>query len=437
MIHPCRCFIPILLFLWGCNFATQNLQISVEEQGIPVRRTTTNLEAYDAFLRRVECRWRNTKEAVAQARQMYEKAIALDPQYAEAYAALGGAYYIEWLWRWSADPQTLERAFELAQQALALNDSLPLAHSLLSMVYAQKQQYDQAIREGERAIALNPNNADSYVRQAEVLNWAGRPEEALRALEQAMRLNPRYPSLYLVELGWAYRSTGHYAEAIATMKELISRSQNFMSAHLNLAISYFLQWLSQQSPDAQTLEPAMAAVQRALALNDSYHSNHTTLGYISLYQQQYEQALTEMERAVALAPNEALSYAALAWVLSCVGRTEDALEAAAQALLLKSEVADEHLGIIGIVYVVTGRYEEARAPLQRYLNRYPNMLPSHLMLATVYSELGQAAEARAEAAEVLQLNPKFSLEVHKQRMPIKDPATLERHIAALRKAGLK
>ena len=55
----------------------------------------------------------------------------------------------------------------------------------------------------------------------------------------------------------------------------------------------------------------------------------------------------------------------------------------------------------------------------------------------VYSELGQAAEAQKEAAEVLRLNPNFSLEVHKQRMPIKDPATLERHITALRRAGLR
>jgi len=59
------------------------------------------------------------------------------------------------------------------------------------------------------------------------------------------------------------------------------------------------------------------------------------------------------------------------------------------------------------------------------------------MLAAVYSELGQTAEAQKEAAEVLRLNPNFSLEVHRQRMPIKDPAVLGRHIAALRKAGLK
>ena len=64
------------------------------------------------------------------------------------------------------DPQTLEQALALAQQALALDDSLPGAHSLLSYVYAQQQQYDQAMAEGERAIALDPNNAVSYARQA-------------------------------------------------------------------------------------------------------------------------------------------------------------------------------------------------------------------------------------------------------------------------------
>ena len=92
---------------------------------------------------------------------MSEKAIALDPQYAEAYVGLGWTYWIEWSWRWSTDPQNLERALALAQQALTLDDSLPAAHSLLSEIYAMKQQSNQAIAEGERAIALDPNNGDS------------------------------------------------------------------------------------------------------------------------------------------------------------------------------------------------------------------------------------------------------------------------------------
>src|SRR5262249_5322814 len=131
------------------------------------------------------------------------------------------------------------------------------------------------------------------------------------------------------------------------------------------------------------------------------------------------------------------SYAALVEVLSDMGRTADALAAATQALRLKPEIADSHLGSIGTAYAVAGSYEEARTVLQRSLDRYPNSLSAHLMLAVVYNELGQEVEAQKEAAEVLRLNPNFSLEVHKQRMPIKDPAVLERHIAALRKAGLK
>ncbi len=108
-----------------------------------------------------------------------------------------------------------------------------------------------------------------------------------------------------------------------------------------------------------------------------------------------------------------------------------------QALRRKPNVADYHLINIGAAYDLARRPEEAIAPLKQYLSRYPNILGAHLTLAAVYSELGREAEARAEAAEVLRLNPQFSLEVHKERVPIKDPAMLERHLAALRKAGLK
>ena len=108
-----------------------------------------------------------------------------------------------------------------------------------------------------------------------------------------------------------------------------------------------------------------------------------------------------------------------------------------QALRGKPFVADQHLNSVGSAYYLAGRPEEAIAPLKQYLSRYPNILSAHLTLAAVYSELGKEAEARAEAAEVLRINPQFSLEVHKEREPIKDPAILERHLAALRQAGLK
>jgi adenylate cyclase len=102
---------------------TLKLQLTLEEQGVIARKHTDNLEAYDYYLRGLEYAYRFTKEGNTQARQLLEKAIALDPQYAEAYAWLGGTYYLEWVWRWSADPQSPELALTLTQQALALDDT--------------------------------------------------------------------------------------------------------------------------------------------------------------------------------------------------------------------------------------------------------------------------------------------------------------------------
>jgi adenylate cyclase len=416
---------------------TLKLQLTLQEQGYIVRKHTNNLEAYDSFLRGVEYFWRLTKEDNAQARQMWEQALALDPQYAEAYAWLGWTYLLERVFRWSTDPQILERALALVQKALTLDDSLAVAHSRLGRVYTYKQQYDQALAEGERAIALDPNDADSYAWQAEALNFAGRPKEALRMVEQAMRLNPRYPPFYLFHFGWASQSTGRYAEAVAAQKEVISRNPNFLGAHLNLAFSYLAQWASQQDSDTQTLAQALAAAQRAISLSDSHPLSHVVLGYVYLWQKQYEPATAEMERAIALDPNGAGSYVTLAETLSRVGRLEEAVAMAEQALRHKPFTADEHLSSVGAAYYLARQPEEAIAPLKQYLSHYPNILSAHLTLTAVYSELGREAEARAEAAEVLRINPQFSLEVHKERTPIKDPAMLERHIEALRKAGLK
>ncbi len=108
------------------------VKLTVGEQGRVWRRYTENVEAYDFFLRGMEYHNRLTLEANVQARQLFEKALTLDPQFAAAYASLGWTYLREWGWQQSQDPQTLDRAFALAQKAIALDDSLPLGKRLES-----------------------------------------------------------------------------------------------------------------------------------------------------------------------------------------------------------------------------------------------------------------------------------------------------------------
>jgi adenylate cyclase len=214
------------------------VKLTEDEQKRLVRKYTDNMEAYDALLQGLEYKNHYTKEANLKARQMFERAIDLDPEFALAYALLGLTHAQEWSLGWSQDPQSLEQAFELAQRAIALYDSLPLGHYVLGEVYLWRKQHEQAIAELEKAIALSPNDADGIAGLGDILNWAGRPEEAIGLVTEAMRLNPMYPAWYLWNLGHAYFLTGRYEEAIETLKRVLDRNPYFLPPHAYLAASY-------------------------------------------------------------------------------------------------------------------------------------------------------------------------------------------------------
>jgi TolB-like protein/Tfp pilus assembly protein PilF len=245
-----------------------NLRVEVGQAELErARRTPTeNLTAYDYVLRGREAFLRASldqtqKEANAQARQLFEKAIELDPAYAEAYTWLGYTYLLERIMVWNLDPQTLERAGELAQKAIALDDSLPRPHLLLGQVYRWKKQHEQAIAEVERALALDPNSDYAYVNLGDVLFAVGRPEETIGLVEKAMHLNPRYPVYYLQLLGQAYGMTGRYEEAIATLKRVVTLNPNFFPAHLVLASCYV---------ELGRLAEAQAAAAEVLRINPNF-----------------------------------------------------------------------------------------------------------------------------------------------------------------------
>ena len=92
---------------------------------------------------------------------------------------------------------------------------------------------------------------------------------------------------------------------------------------------------------------------------------------------------------------------------------------------------------MGLSYTWTGRYEEAIAALKKAIQKAPNDQLSHLSLVLAYSFAGQQEEAQAEAAEVLRINPKFSLESYKKRRTWKNQEEKDKAIAAYRRAGLK
>ena len=226
------------------------------------RTPTANMEAYEYFLRGLESFAHRTPESNAQARQMFERAITLDPNFAAAYARLGRAYMIEWAFQWSEDPQLPERVAALAQRAVALDDALPGAHQTLAYVYLMRKQFDQAIAEAQRAVALDPNDSDACVTLGEILSCAGRPQDGVGLVEKALRLDPHYPPSYLFALGQAYYLLKRYEEAVTAFKRLLTRNPDHLRAHFFLGMIY---------SETGRKEDAQAELEACRRINPSYY----------------------------------------------------------------------------------------------------------------------------------------------------------------------
>ena len=227
-----------------------------------IKWETDNLKAFDKNYQGIGFMRRGTKQDNDTARQLFEEAIAFDPKFVYPYMNLGLTHFWDARFGWSGSPaKSLQRAFELAQKALAMEESIDVAHSLLASIYLVMRQHDKAIAEGERAVALNPNGAFAYMVLAAIVGCAGKWEESVLYAKQSMRLNP-FPEFgdYWI-LGRAYFMTGQFDEAIVALRKALQMNPNFLPAHIFLAAYY-----SSLGRDAE----ATASAKEVLRINPKF-----------------------------------------------------------------------------------------------------------------------------------------------------------------------
>jgi adenylate cyclase len=196
------------------------------------RLETENPEAYDCVLRGREQYRLFNKDSNATARRHYEKAIELDPRYAEAHAGLALTYLHDWF---CGSAGGLERAFELAQLAKSLDPSLPLVYEALSSVLLFKRRHDEAVDAARRWTEIEPSNAEAYASLAGILNFAGEPQRVAELIEKAKRLNPFHPFYYTLYIGQACFAMRRFADAVQFIKRSIAHNPESFPSHFYLA----------------------------------------------------------------------------------------------------------------------------------------------------------------------------------------------------------
>jgi adenylate cyclase len=188
----------------------------------------------------------------------------------------------------------------------------------------------------------------------------------------------------------------------------------------------------------EDLRRAVELGQKAVALDESNSSAHANLAFPYIFLKKFDKAIEEAEKGVSLSPGSAAAYFALGTALYSAGRPQEAIPIFEKCLRLSPvPVHSQVLGFLASSYTRTGQYEEGIATYKKVLQIYgPDNLIAHLWMVFTYMDWGRENEARAEAAEVLRIDPKFSVEQWVKNMPVSADRR-DRLTKSLLKAGLK
>jgi len=398
------------------------------------RVMTDNLEAYRYYSLAVEkAQGLHNAEAIA----LLERAVALDPQFAMAYARIGYGYAVTWNFADKARPY-LEKAFRLSDR-LTEKDRLYIA----AWYQIANLDYTNAIRSFQEITTKYPLEIEAYVTLSRLLMGEERPEEAAEVIKQALLIDAGAKELYNA-LGSSYAALGRRDEAIAMFQRYVQLAPNEPNAHDSLATGY--QWAGRYAE-------AISEYERALALNPKFEIAVIHLGNTYFQQGRYRDAIAQYERYIQTTSSDmerARGYDCLALVQLRKGDLNEAERMAKKCLsydkltigssfavalergdvtraaqLLEQFLTGWHYTergarpagrgasfFRGRLNLKGGHAAEAIEDFKDALRQRPliwNIDSLEDCLANAYLELGRFDEAASEYERILRLNPNYPL----------------------------
>ena len=395
---------------------------------------TNNLEAYRYYsLAQEEIQGLRNKDAIS----LLEKAIALDPQFAMAYARIGYAYGVSWGLVDQSKPY-LEKAFQLSDRSTD-KDRLSIA----AWYAIANQDYPAAVRSFREIIHRYPMEVEAYSRLGHLLFGEEQYAEAIGVLQQGLVIDPDAQDLYN-ELGAVYSTLGRHDQAIEMRQRYVALAPQEANAHDSLGLAY--QW-------AGRYREAIEDYQRALALRPDFEIARVHLGNTYFQLGRYQDAIREFREYIRVAPSAAerqRGIGTVAWVSWRQGRLDQAPKVVrgqlsqpkigwdvymsrllalergdvSAARKFKERISDElaDRGMRGTARIPkfldgyfdlqTGHATEAVALFKEALQHRPPVY--HIdayedCLANAYLKLGQLDDAIAEYHRILRLNPNYPL----------------------------
>jgi adenylate cyclase len=220
-------------------------------------------------------------------------------------------------------------------------------------------------------------------------------------------------------------------------KEAVALDPKYASAYYILGRSHMMDvWVKTSKSPKESIGKAIKLEQKAISLDETNAEAHALLGFLYSMTKQYDKAIAQAEKAVTLNPNSAYGHFIMGKTLFFAGRCEESIPEYKKSIRLNPIPPSNLFWSLGLSYANIEQYDEAIKWCEKAVHKEPNDLLGRVMMTVVYSWSGQDEKAHAEAAEVLRIQPKFTIGKFKKKVTYKNKSDAEKFLGALRKADI-
>jgi TolB-like protein/Tfp pilus assembly protein PilF len=304
-------------------------KLSPREEELLGKKPTDNIDAYTYYLKGREYYYRYTKRDNENAIELFEKALALDPNYALACAGLGDAYG-QGVEKWGFPDSWVDSAIAVSNKAISIDPNLAEGYKALGLAYGLKHWGRKSLEAYEKALEINPNYHPALGNIGYMNMILGKYDEALKWMKKSLAANPTIPYSY-AGIGAAYVGLADYAKAIEWFNKALALQPDLIDAQLGLAFVH-----AAQGEYQQFLEQA----QRILSLQPD---NMVGLGMAGMAESllgDYAEAEHYFDRAMAIDSTSETTN--LGYVYLKTGRKDKAQRMLARSRMIDEKRLEEH-----------------------------------------------------------------------------------------------
>jgi len=322
------------------------------------------------------------------AKENYEKAIVLNPEYSKAHFNLAGALH---------ELDEFDASIRSYQDSIVIEPDHAEAHNNLGNVFTEVGQLDAAIKSYEKAICIKPDYIEAHYSLGNSFQESGKLEDAVKCFERVLGFRPNFTGMHN-NLGNVLRELGRLDEAVLSYEKVISIDPDFFESYYNLGITF---------QEMNKLNYAATNYKKAIEIKPDYLDAYNNLGVIHRELEEFDSAIKCYKKIINIKPDDAEAHNSLGVLFMDTRQIDKAIESYKSAIKVNKSFI-EAINNLGLAFIGLGQIDEAINYYQKAVTINPNFAPTYNNLGIAYKQILNHDAATKCYEKAITLDPNYS-----------------------------